>query len=53
MFAVCWCLSATDNEKSISSHIQDMILAYEHIKKITKAELKSELQLTKLMDNIT
>ena len=52
MFAVCWCLSATDTEKSITSHIQDMILTFENIKKIIKAELKSEFQLTKLMDNL-
>jgi hypothetical protein len=52
MFAVSWSLSGSDLDKSLSSHIQDMILTFENIKKIKKAELKSEYQLTKLMDNL-
>jgi len=52
MFAVCWSLSGSDPEKSITSHIQDMILTFENIKVIMKAELRSEFQLSKFMDNL-
>jgi len=52
MFAVCWSFSGSDPEKSVTSHIQDMILTFENIKAIMKAEFKSEFQLSKLMDNL-